>query len=158
MGSCPPGRPQPCANLVPNLVPTLCQPGGLVSEICFWSSNWPREKHGTACVLFVRDVWLGGLLSAHCHGPTRRNRTIVVEEPPPGPRGGRGSRWRPCEQAVTTVSGARFHRRSMRNAKSSPVGFSDNCSSFMAHDPSSSAQLRVLRFHSCPIDAATAKH
>jgi len=27
----------------------------------------------------------------------------------------------------------------------------------MAHDPSSSAQLRVLRFHSCPIDAATAK-
>ena len=28
-------------------------------------------------------------LSAQCHGPTRCNRTIVVEEPPPGPRGGR---------------------------------------------------------------------
>ena len=117
---------------------------------------------GCLCIV-CRDVWFGCLLSAQCHGPTRCIRTSVVEEPPPGPRGGRGSRWRPCEQAVATVSGARFHRRSMRNTKSSP-GFGNNSSSFikLAHDPSSSAQLRVLRFHSCPIDAAiplkTLKH
>ena len=98
------------------------------------------------CLCIVRPrclVWWSSENTVHSHGPTRCNRTIVVEEPPPGPRGSRDSRWRPCEQALVTISGARFHQRSIRNTKRSP-GFSDNSSSFieLAHDPSSSAQLR----------------